>query len=322
MRATTAGLILMLATPPTHAAARLDAKTINEATVEKDNPGRAEVVRAQTLLDRAHFSPGLIDGKIGENFAGALKAFQHSTGLKETGKLDKATMDKLLARDSAHVFQDYEIGRKDERGPFTKHIPRKMEKQAELKRLGYRGPREELAERFHMSEALLAALNPHADFKKAGARIIVSRPAPREDQTATKAAKVVVDKSDLNVQAFDDKGVLIAYYPASVGSEEKPAPSGEQRVTRVARDPTYTYNPDYAFKSVKAKKEFTIAAGPNNPVGAVWIALTGEGYGIHGTPDPSRIGKTQSHGCVRLTNWDALDLAARVKADMPVEFVD
>ena len=121
---------------------------------------------------------------------------------------------------------------------------------------------------------------------------------------------------------LDKDGKLIAFYPASIGSEEKPAPSGMSKVTNIVKNPPYTYNPKYEFKEVKAAQKFTIKPGPNNPVGLVWIALTGEGYGIHGTPEPEKVGKAGSHGCVRLTNWDALELAGMVDKGTPVEFID
>jgi lipoprotein-anchoring transpeptidase ErfK/SrfK len=123
------------------------------------------------------------------------------------------------------------------------------------------------------------------------------------------------------VKALGEDGKLLAFYPATVGSEEKPAPTGTLRVTAIQKNPTYHYNPKYQFKGVKTNEPFTIKPGPNNPVGLVWIGLTGEGYGIHGTPEPSKVSKTESHGCVRLTNWDALKLASVIKKGTPVEFI-
>jgi lipoprotein-anchoring transpeptidase ErfK/SrfK len=142
------------------------------------------------------------------------------------------------------------------------------------------------------------------------------------DAKEPKPAKVEVDKRRRELRLLQEDGSLIAVYPASIGSEEKPAPSGETKVTGIARNPTYTYNPKYGFKEVQSTKKFTIKPGPNNPVGAVWIALTGEGYGIHGTPEPRSVGKTFSHGCVRLTNWDALEVASLVDKGTPVFFID
>ena len=147
--------------------------------------------------------------------------------------------------------------------------------------------------------------------------------SPEEHGTgAAKAARIEVNKTERSVQVLAADGSLIAYYPASVGSKEKPAPSGMFEVRAIAQNPTYRYNPDYAFKGQKAKEPVEIAPGPNNPVGLVWIALTLEGYGIHGTPDPDKVSKTYSNGCVRLTNWDALALAKMARKGMPVEFVE
>ena len=137
-----------------------------------------------------------------------------------------------------------------------------------------------------------------------------------------KVAHIIVDKSAQTVSAFDSKNNLVAFFPATVGSDERPAPSGRLKVTVVKKNPTYHYNPKYHFKGVKTDKPFTIKSGPNNPVGLAWIGLTGEGYGIHGTPDPDKVSKTASHGCVRLTNWDAVQLALSVRKGIPVDFVD
>jgi lipoprotein-anchoring transpeptidase ErfK/SrfK len=137
-----------------------------------------------------------------------------------------------------------------------------------------------------------------------------------------KAVKLEVDTQNNIVRVLAKDGALLAAYPASIGSEEKPAPSGTLKVVRVARNPTYTYDPEFKFHGVKAKEKVHIAAGPNNPVGSVWIALDQKSYGIHGTAEPSKVGKTDSHGCVRMTNWDALALAKIVRKGMPVEFVD
>ena len=135
-------------------------------------------------------------------------------------------------------------------------------------------------------------------------------------------ASVEVDKGTRLVRVLDASGKWLAVYPASIGSNEKPAPSGEAEIKRVVRNPTYHYDPDFAFKGVKTRRPFTIAAGPNNPVGSVWIDLSIESYGIHGTPEPGRIGTTFSHGCIRLTNWDAEDLASMVQKGTKVSFKD
>jgi lipoprotein-anchoring transpeptidase ErfK/SrfK len=189
----------------------------------------------------------------------------------------------------------------------------------DLEHLGYRTPLEALAEKFHTSESLMKALNPGKRFDK-GETIVVAN--VRTDTPTAKAAKVEIDKSRKTLTVLGKEGQLIAIYPATIGSTEKPAPSGTLKVTAIAHNPIYKYNPEYGFKEVKSKEPFTIKSGPNNPVGSVWINLSAKGYGIHGTAEPSKISKTESHGCIRLTNWDAKDLAAMVKRGTPVVFLE
>lgn len=306
------------------APARLSPEAVNSAELSspRAEKNRALIAKAEILLDRRHFSPGEIDGSDGENFRKALAAFQNTEDLQPTGKLDQNTWAQLQKGDSEKAIIEYTINEKDVRGPFVRKVPRKMEQQAELDALNYTSPLELLAERFHMSQALLKALNPGKSFDKADTVIFVANVGAETAERNEKAAKVEVDKQSRDVRAFAQDGKLLAFYPASVGSEEKPAPSGTLKVTKIAKDPTYTYNPKYHFKGVHARTKFTIEPGPNNPVGVVWIALTGEGYGIHGTPDPDKVGKAASHGCIRLTNWDAIDLSSKVERGTPVTFLD
>ena len=173
-----------------------------------------------------------------------------------------------------------------------------------------------------MSEPLLAALNPGQHFDRAGASLVVVDTAGKSGESSAKAARVEVDKNRQVVKLFDRSNALIGFYPATVGSAEKPSPTGTLKVTAVNHNPTYGYNPDYHFKGVRATKRFEIEPGPNNPVGTIWINLSAEGYGIHGTPSPGKVSKAESHGCVRLTNWDAERVADRVSKGVPVDFVD
>jgi lipoprotein-anchoring transpeptidase ErfK/SrfK len=147
-------------------------------------------------------------------------------------------------------------------------------------------------------------------------------PPKKHNAEGARVATIVVDKATSDVRAYNEGGSLVAFYPATIGSAEKPAPTGNFKVRRVAYNPDYHYNPKFAWKGVKADHELTIEPGPNNPVGLVWIDLTAPSYGIHGTPEPKNIGKTQSHGCIRLTNWDALDLAGMVHRGTLVKFED
>jgi lipoprotein-anchoring transpeptidase ErfK/SrfK len=217
---------------------------------------------------------------------------------------------------------EHAITEADVKGPFTETIPDKLEEKAALERLGYTGPSEALAERFHMDEDFLKALNRGKDFSKPGTVITVVN-IGREDRAArAKGGRIEIDKKRFTLRLLDKEGKLLAFYPASVGSEEKPAPSGVHKVTAVAENPSYTYNPDFKFKGVDAKEPVRIAAGPNNPVGSTWIDLSVPTYGIHGTPDPDKVSKGYSHGCVRLTNWDVKELARMVERGMEVEFKD
>jgi lipoprotein-anchoring transpeptidase ErfK/SrfK len=304
------------------AAAKLDLATVNQAQFAAEEPKgfSPAVLKAEILLDRARFSPGLIEGRVSQNFARAVSAFQAANGLPSDGKLTRETWDRLMATSASPVLVTYELMRKDVRGPFTRRIPARMERMARLRRLGYHNTTEKLAERFHISEQLLRRLNPGIGFRKAGTKLLVPD-VGRQDPPAA-IAGVEVDKSARIVRVLDPSGKSLAVYPASIGSDEKPAPNGDAAVKRVVRNPTYHYDPDFAFKGVKTKRPFTIAAGPNNPVGSVWIDLSIESYGIHGTPEPGKIGATFSHGCIRLTNWDAEDLASVVRKGTKVSFKD
>ena len=218
------------------------------------------------------------------------------------------------------MLTQYTIRGDDVSGPFLARLPARMDELKHLRRPSYTGPRQELAEKFHMSEQLLSALNPGRSLDREGVAITVVDSAAGTGESA-RVEKVEVDKDRQTVKAFDRSGNLVAFYPATVGSEEKPSPTGTLKVTSIDQNPTYRYNPDYKFKGVRSKTAFTINPGPNNPVGTVWIGLSAEGYGIHGTAHPDGVSKAESHGCVRLTNWGAERLAKEVRKGTPVVFL-
>jgi lipoprotein-anchoring transpeptidase ErfK/SrfK len=304
-------------------AADMNGDAINRAEPSKKNLSSEKAtpagVRLQVLLDRAHFSPGEIDGKFGDNAKKALRAYAEAQQLPGSDDLIDEVW-KTLAVDDRPVIKSVSIPENDVSGPFLKRLPSKLEEMKETPKLAYGSPREGLAEKFHMSEDLLAALNPGRHFDRAGENIVVVDTG--DDQNPQKADRVAVDKDRQTVKLFDKSNMLIGFYPATVGSKEKPSPSGTLKVTEIDRDPLYRYNPAYHFKGVHSRKPFTIKPGPNNPVGNIWINLSAESYGIHGTPFPGKVSKAESHGCVRLTNWDAERVAERVSKGTPVAFVD
>lgn len=279
---------------------------------------RQDVAALQILLDRAGASPGVIDGRFGSNVDKAIVAYRRITG-KDLKSFDAVGITQALAETGGDPFMEYTLTAEDVAGPFVASVPEDYSLKAKLEHMSFTSVAEALAERFHMDENYLKAINPDANFSRVGTIIKVANTGTN---VSGKVARITADKAKEQVLVYDAYDKLIASYPATIGSADTPSPVGTHAVARIAFDPNYTYNPKINFKQGENDKVLTIPPGPNGPVGSIWIALDKPTYGVHGTPEPSKIGKTASHGCVRLTNWDATELAKMVSAGVTVEFME
>ena len=294
---------------------------VNDATLDqlgvKDGVAPA-ILRAEIMLDRVHASPGVIDGRAGANFEHALEIYAKTKNLKVSKSLDGKIWDALIAESGGPVLEAYTLTDKDVAGPFLPVIPKDYAEQAKLKTLAYRDPAQKIGAKFHMGEDLLGALNPGVDLGKSGSQILVAivKPEPIHGHVE----RIVVDKTKSEVLGYDRKGHVLVAYPATIGSKELPSPSGTYKIKGIAQNPVYYYDPKN-FVQGDNKEKLQLPPGPNNPVGSVFIALTKPTYGLHGTPDPSKIDKTASHGCVRMTNWNAEELSRLVRRGVVVHFV-
>ncbi len=294
----------------------LSAAAVNDAaltSVVKTGDKGAAVLRAQVLLERARFSPGEIDAVAGSSMRQAIAGYQASHKLAVNGQMDAPTWAALNA-DSAPALTTVTLTAADVAGPFNP-LPSGMMARSKLETLGFTSVLEALGERFHAGPALLKSLNPEADFTREGTELLV--PSVAATTPLPPIAKLVVDKSDATVSLLDEAGQTVAQYPASTGSSHDPLPLGDWKILGVARNPVFHYNPKLFWDAKSGDAKATLPAGPNNPVGVVWIDLSKEHYGIHGTPEPSHVGKTESHGCIRLTNWSAKEVSDAVKPGTP-----
>ncbi len=299
------------------------AASINRATTARVGPGSSgsAVLRAEILLDRAHFSCGQIDGRYSQNLENAIEAYQSAYQLKVDGVVGRS-MWTLLNQDSAEAVIEHRISRQDLAGPFVSNIPQDMEAKAKLKGMYYESPLQEFTGKYHVSEALLKRLNPGQSFDRVGQEILVPNV---ESPTPRRASSVVVTGLDTkdpvraaSVEAVDSTGKVLFYAPANIGGAHDPLPVGKWKVTDIVHNPWYNYNPDLFWDPEDPNTTAKIPPGPNGPVGVVWIGISKPHYGMHGAADPQLIGRAHSDGCVRMTNWDAVELAKLVAVGTPV----
>lgn len=298
------------------------------------------VMHAQVILDHLGFSPGVIDGMRGQSLKLALQGFQAAKGLRETGELDQPTLRALSQWRSIRPTQLVRMTEADVRGPFYGKLPRGLPDQAEYPALGYANALERLAERFHTTPDTILALNDPRRPVRLGWVIRVPTVAPSSrdypadlppdwrhtlselnvDARQPEAARIVVDKSDGALRVYDKADRLVAQFAATMGSQYDPLPIGSWKIQGAAYNPTFHYNPDLFWDASSKDGKAKLPPGPNGPVGVVWLDLNKPHYGIHGTPNPEKIGRTESHGCIRLANWDAARLALMVKPGTPARF--
>lgn len=314
------------------------------ATTGTKSPGAQTIDRTilhvQVILDHLGFSPGILDGRPGKSLTAALKGFQESRGLKISGEIDQTTLRALHAYRAWRPTRTLALSAETLAGPYTYPFPKDPQEQAKLPALGYRSPLEKLAEMFHTTPQVLLALNDPRTPLKPGSRVVFPNALPMSraydaklsadwrktlndlnvDANQPQGVKIVVDKSDEVLRVLDKDGKLVAQFQATMGSEHDPLPIGTWKIQGASYNPLFHYNPDLFWDAKDSAKAAKLPPGPNGPVGVIWLDLSKPHYGIHGTPEPATVGRAESHGCIRLTNWDAARLSLMVKPGTPAVF--
>jgi lipoprotein-anchoring transpeptidase ErfK/SrfK len=302
-------------------------------------PVDINVLHAQVILDHLGFAPGILDGREGQSLVAALKGFQETRGLPETGKLDARTLHALHPYRALRPVRRLALSEGALSGPFVNPLPKDPVEQGKLAGLGYRDPMEKLAEMFHTTPEVLTALNPRTGELKPGVRMLfpnalpTSRAYPESlradwrktlndlnvDANQPQGDRIVVDKSEKTLRVYSGDR-LVALFSATMGSGKDPLPIGRWKIQGADYNPKFHYNPELFWDVSDHKPKVLLPPGPNGPVGVLWLDLNKPHYGIHGTPEPQTIGRAESHGCIRLTNWDVARLSLMVKPGTPAIF--
>jgi lipoprotein-anchoring transpeptidase ErfK/SrfK len=330
-----AGAVAVTAQPAQKApATKAAAKPATGAALDRN------ILHVQVILDKLGFGPGILDGRPGMSLTAALTGFQESRGLPETGKIDPVTLRALKPYAAWRPTKQLRLTEAALAGPFINPLPKDEAAQAKLPAMAYRTPLEKLAEMFHTTPEVLIKLNSPQTRLTPGTLVTFPNALPTSrdyqgemtpawrqtlinlnvDARQPRGAKIVVDKSDAVLRVLDADGKLVGQFQATMGSSRDPLPLGNWKVTHISPLPDWKFNPLILKKVPDTKAAQVIPPGPNSPVGVVWIDLSKEHYGIHGTAEPHQIGRAQSNGCVRLTNWDAARVSLMVRNGAPVVF--
>ncbi len=303
-----------------------------DAQEGKAEPGLDRtLLHVQVILDKLGFSPGILDGRDGQSLKAALRGFQKSRGLPVTGRADATTLRALYPLRAIRPTRTLALTPAMLAGPYINPTPKDYADQAKLPGLAYRSPLEKLAEMFHTSPEVLVELNGRDTRLAPGTRVVFPNALPGSraykagldatwrrtlndlnvDANQPQGDRVVVDKSEGVLKVFRGER-LVAQFSATMGSTKDPLPIGTWKIQGASYNPVFHYNPDLFWDADSKDEKAVIKPGPNGPVGVIWLDLSKPHYGIHGTPEPQNIGRTQSHGCIRLTNWDAARLSLMV----------
>lgn len=314
--------------------------TAQAPATSTQKPVNRDYLHVQVILDHLGFSPGMLDGQPGQSLTAALKGFQEANGLPITGEPDQRTLRALYPHRAWRPTRAVTLTPQILAGPYFPNLPHSEDEQAKLPMIGYRTPMEKLGEMFHTTPQTLMALNSPSTLLRPGTVIVVPNAIPDRqaydpslkpewratlamlnvDSVQPQAAKIVVDKSDKVLRVLDAGNKLVAQFQVTTGSEHDPLPIGNWKINGADYNPKFHYNPALFWDAKSSDTKAMLPPGPNGPVGVVWLDLSKPHYGIHGTPVPENIGRTESHGCVRLANWNAARLAMMVKPGTPVVF--